>query len=84
MASDTNNWKIGEVVSLPRAEKLLKKGFSASYETFIASRYICIREATDKQQGVLVKVLGKAAFDTVFRLARALHVPPQSIVEPLL
>lgn len=60
MASDTNNWKIGEVVSLPRAEKLLKKGFSASYETFIASRYICIREATDKQQGVLVKVLGKA------------------------
>ena len=30
-----------------------------------------------------VKVLGKAAFDTVFRLARALHVPPQSIVEPL-
>ena len=30
-----------------------------------------------------VKVLGKAAFDTVFRLARALHVPPQSIIEPV-
>ena len=27
------------------------------------------------------KKLGKAAFDTVFRLAQALHVPPQSIVE---
>jgi len=30
-----------------------------------------------------VKSLGKAAFDTVFRLAQALHVPPQSIVEPI-
>lgn len=29
-----------------------------------------------------VKSLGKAAFDTVFRLAQVLHVPPQSIVEP--
>ena len=28
------------------------------------------------------KNLGKAAFDTVFRLAQALHVHPQSIVEP--
>lgn len=28
------------------------------------------------------KNLAKAAFDTVFRLAQALHVPPQSIVEP--
>ena len=34
-------------------------------------------------EALRVKVLGKAAFDTVFRLARALHVPPQSIVEPL-
>ena len=30
-----------------------------------------------------VKSLTKAAFDTVFRLANALHVPPQSIVEPI-
>ena len=29
-----------------------------------------------------VKALDKAAFDTVFRLARVLHVPPQNIVEP--
>ena len=29
-----------------------------------------------------VKALGKAAFDTVYRLAHALHVPLQSIVEP--
>ena len=28
------------------------------------------------------KKLAKAAFETVFRLAQALHVPPQSIVEP--
>ena len=31
----------------------------------------------------MVKSLGKAAFDTVFRLAQALHVPPQSLVEPI-
>ena len=59
MATNTNKWKVGETVRLPRAERLLKKGFSASYETFIDSRYICIREATDRQQGVLVKVLDK-------------------------
>ena len=59
MATNTNNWTVGETVRLPRAERLLKKGFSASYETFIDSRYICIREATDRQQGVLVKVLDK-------------------------
>ena len=29
-----------------------------------------------------VKALSKAAFDTVYRLAHALHVPLQSIVEP--
>ena len=28
------------------------------------------------------KNLGKAAFDTVFQLAQALHIPPQRIVEP--
>ncbi len=31
-----------------------------------------------------VKNLGKAAFDTVFRLSQALHVPPQNLVEPTL
>lgn len=65
MATNTNNWKVGEIVNLPRAEKPLKKGFSDIYENYIASRYICIREATDRQQGILVKVLGKAFADEI-------------------
>jgi hypothetical protein len=29
-----------------------------------------------------VKSLGKAAFDTVFRLAQVLRVPPKRLIEP--
>lgn len=58
MESTENNWTLGEIVNLPRQEKGLKSG-STSYVHYIASRYICIREATEGQRGILVKVLGK-------------------------
>jgi len=59
MESNENNWTLGEIVNLPRQEKGLKSGFT-SYVHYIASRYICIREATEgRQRGILVKVLGK-------------------------
>ena len=59
MESTNNNWHLGEIVNLPRTTKPLKTGISTVYEWFIASRYICIREATDDHRGILVKVLGK-------------------------
>ena len=59
MEINENNWKVGELVNLPRMEKFLKKSGSTRYERLTGSRYICVREATDNQRGILVKVLGK-------------------------
>ena len=54
-----NNWCMGEVVILPRTTKQLKKNGIKLYEQLVGSRYICIREATEDQHGILLKVLGR-------------------------
>lgn len=59
MASTENNWHFGEIVTLPRTEKLLKTSGSTIYKELVGSRYICVREATETQRGILAKVLGK-------------------------
>lgn len=53
------NWHVGEIVNIPRTESLLKRSGTTSYEWLIGSRYICIREATEDQRGILAKVLGQ-------------------------
>ena len=58
MVSEENNWKFGEVVTLPRTTKTIKNGVT-SYGMLHISRYVCVREATDTERGVLVKVLGR-------------------------
>ncbi len=58
MYSNENNWSVGELVNLNREERLLKKSSNTLYKSFVASRFICIRERTGSQQGILVKVLG--------------------------
>ena len=65
METTENNWTLGELVNLPREEKLLKKSSSKSYSRYIGSRYICIREATEGQHGILMKVLGKTQDDRI-------------------
>ena len=60
METTENNWALGEIATLPHEEKLLKKSGTKSYLRYIGSRYICIREATPGQRGILMKVLGKA------------------------
>ena len=65
MATTENNWSLGEKVTLRRQERLLKGSDSKSYLRYIGSRYICIREATDGQRGILMKVLGKASSDKI-------------------
>lgn len=60
MESNKNDWKLGEIATLPRKEKELKKSFMNLYVRYIGSRYICIREASDGQRGILLKVLGKS------------------------
>ena len=64
MEYNKNNWTLGEIANLPKMEKVLKDGFTL-YMHYIASRYICIREATEGQRGILVKVLGKPYSDQV-------------------
>lgn len=65
METTENNWTFGELVILPRHEKLLKKSGSTSYSRYIGSRYICICEATGGQRGILMKVLGKTDGDRI-------------------
>ena len=65
METTENNWALGEIAILPREEKLLKKSGTTSYSRYIGSRYICIREATDGQRGILMKVLGKTDGDRI-------------------
>lgn len=55
------NWKKGEVVSLPRKTKTIKKCGVSSYSYIHSSRYVCIREATPTVPGILVKVMGRYA-----------------------
>ena len=65
MKLNENYWNLGEIAKLPRVEKNLKEGDTIFYEQFVASHYLCIREATDYQQGILLRVLGKAYPDEV-------------------
>jgi hypothetical protein len=59
MEKNENNWKVGETVNLPKTGTLINKRGTINYERLTGSRYICIREATDNQRGILVKVLGR-------------------------
>ena len=57
--SNESNWRLGELVSLSWNNKLIKKSGRSSYAYCAVSHYICVREATDGQCGILLKVLGK-------------------------
>lgn len=59
MKTNEYNWYLGEKVTLPRQEKPLKTRVEKAYAHYICSDYICIREATESQRGILMKVLGK-------------------------
>ncbi len=61
MESDKKNWTLGEVALLSRQTSQINK----KYEYLMTSRYICIREATEGQRGILLKVLGKTAREDI-------------------
>ena len=56
---DIKDWSVGELVNLRRSTTLLKESRSYLYSSVVSSEYICIREATDGQRGIMVKGLGK-------------------------
>lgn len=53
------NWCLGDLVNLHWNDKLIKNNGQKSYAYCAVSNYVCVREATDDQCGILVKVLGK-------------------------
>ena len=57
--STENNWCLGELVCLKWNDEQIKKSGRKSYAYCAVSYYICVREATAGQCGILVKVLGK-------------------------
>lgn len=65
MESSKYNWSVGEIASLTWNERLLKKSGSTSYAELVSSQHICIREATDMQPGILLKVMGKVPTDRI-------------------
>jgi hypothetical protein len=65
IVSDEANWQLGELVNLGWDYKVIKKNGGNIYAYYAASHYICIREATNGQCGILVKVLGKMPKDCI-------------------
>ena len=65
MEPEGKKWSVGEIVTLPKAERPLKKSGSRTFKRYVNSRYICIREASEHQNGILLKVLGKAMADDI-------------------
>ena len=57
--STENNWRLGELACLKWNDEQIKKAGQKSYAYCAVSRYICVREATEGQCGILVKVVGK-------------------------
>ena len=65
MESNKNDWNLGKIVFPPTTATLLKKRNKKEYKRFINLQYICVREATESQCGILVKVLGKTKADDI-------------------
>lgn len=57
----TDNWRLGELVSPKWNYELIKKDGQKSYAYYAVSDYICVREATDGQCGIPLKILGKTS-----------------------
>ena len=49
----TTDWKTGDIVTLQRIDKMLKKNRTTAYKELVSSRYVCIREASNDQRGIL-------------------------------
>lgn len=65
MRTNKNNWTVGETVDLPRMERLLVKDRNALFGQYVDSQYVCIREESSTQCGILLRVLGKAAVEHI-------------------
>lgn len=58
MTEKKSRWTVGEKVSLHHHKTILYRLPRRIFAHFVASRYLCIREASSKNRGILLKVLG--------------------------
>lgn len=65
MSTETVNWQLGELVTLPTEKRLLKKTGVVVYEHIVGARYICVREDSENERGILVKALGRVASEYI-------------------
>lgn len=56
----TGRWSLGEFVKVPHYTETIGKKDGKKYKHLWERRYICVREATEGQQGILIKVLDRA------------------------
>jgi len=69
MESAEYSWKLGDIVELPRKTRRLDDSLTRAFEQLINSKYVCVREATEKTRGMLVKILGKSDWDDIMYVA---------------
>ena len=54
----SQEWSVGELVNMERSTTQLKESGTNMYSNMVSSQYVCIRETTDGQDGILVRGLG--------------------------
>ncbi len=67
MEKTTNDWSLGEIVTLSRQSSEVSKDGFRTYDHFVDSKYVCVRPAIEgRQRGMLVKILGKCPVSDIF------------------
>jgi len=59
------DFKVGEVAVLPYEYAFVSNSGQTRYEWFVRSRYVCVREDSDSQYGILVKYMGDYASPSI-------------------
>ncbi len=66
MGQTTNDWGLGEIVTLPRQSTKISNNGIYTFDHLIDSKYVCVRPAIDgRQRGILVKILGKCPISDI-------------------
>lgn len=68
MEQQKGKWCVGDLVTLPRKVAFIEKRGIRVYEYFSRSKYVCVRERTAEQPGLLVKLLGRCDAEELMRV----------------
>ena len=62
---NAGKWHLGDIIFVPRTTRVLKKSKKSVYKRIVDLQYICVREATENQCGILLRVLGKTKASSI-------------------